>query len=285
MPPRPVHARSLFSWPKNASCSQIPLQASSASLPPRRWSTTRCRLSLRPWTAPLSCRLQPLLKLSLLSLRPSLLQFVSIVLLLLDHGNPIFEPVCGFTFSLSAFAFLTEMNFSLQVPVCNLVVITTTIPQLLWPNDDDCFYHHSWRNNVVMRLELSCLVLHTFNEWRCLRCLSFCRWWQTEKHSCRSGVIIMRSYPPQYPRSSTPQFIFLAVSEILNHSDTCAVPSVCDAVGLLILLKLCPMHLSSAEDEKRIVSYFHSLIGQSAGLSVPRSQAAKIQNSNLHLST
>jgi len=38
----------------------------------------------------------------------------------------------------------------------------------------------------------------------CLRCLSFCRWWKTEKHSCRSSVISMRSCPPQYPRSSTP---------------------------------------------------------------------------------
>ena len=33
--------------------------------------------------------------------------------------------------------------------------------------------------------------------------------------------------------------ILLAVSEIFNHSDTCAVPSGCNAVGLLILLKLC----------------------------------------------
>jgi len=40
---------------------------------------SRHRLSLRPCTAPLSCSLQPLLKLSLLSLRPSLLQFVRIV--------------------------------------------------------------------------------------------------------------------------------------------------------------------------------------------------------------
>ena len=31
------------------------------------------------------------------------------------------------------------------------------------------------------------------------------------------------------------------VSEIFNHSDTCAVPSVRNAVGLLILLKLCPV--------------------------------------------
>jgi len=44
----------------------------------------------------LSCSLQPLLKLSFLSLRPSLLQFVSIVSLLLSHGNLIFEPVCVF---------------------------------------------------------------------------------------------------------------------------------------------------------------------------------------------
>ena len=39
----------------------------------------RHRLSLRPCTAPLSCSLQHLLKLSLLSLRPSLLQFVSMI--------------------------------------------------------------------------------------------------------------------------------------------------------------------------------------------------------------
>jgi len=36
-------------------------------------------------------------------------------------------------------------------------------------------------------------------------------------------------------------YSFLAVSEIFNHSNTCAVPSVCNAVGLLILLKLRPV--------------------------------------------
>ena len=91
-PPRPVPAGPLISWPKNASCSRIPPRASSASLPPRRWAMPRHRLSLRPCTAPLSCSLQHLLKLSLLSLRPSLLQFVP----LLNHGNPILEPVCVF---------------------------------------------------------------------------------------------------------------------------------------------------------------------------------------------
>ena len=81
------------------------------------------RLSLHPCTAPLSCSLQPLLKLSLLSLGPSLLQFVSIVSLLLNHGNPIC--VCVFTFSSSAFAFLIEMNFSFK----SLFAIWSLSPQ------------------------------------------------------------------------------------------------------------------------------------------------------------
>jgi len=46
--------------------------------------------------------------------------------------------------------------------------------------------------------------LDSHSEWSCLRCLSCCRWWKTEKYSCRSSVISMRSYPPLYPRSSTP---------------------------------------------------------------------------------
>ena len=95
-PSRPVPAGPLISWPKNASCSRTPPRASRAYLPPRRWATTCCRLSLRPCTAPLSCSLQPLVKLSLLSLGPSLLQFVWIVTLLLNHRNPIFEPACVF---------------------------------------------------------------------------------------------------------------------------------------------------------------------------------------------
>ena len=36
-------------------------------------------------------------------------------------------------------------------------------------------------------------------------------------------------------------YSFLAVSKIFNHSDTCAALSVCNAVGLLILLKLGPV--------------------------------------------
>jgi len=64
---------------------------------------------LRPCTAPLSCSLQPLLKLSLLSVRPSLLQFFSIVSLLLNHGNPIFEFVCVFYLFLICLCF-SEKN-------------------------------------------------------------------------------------------------------------------------------------------------------------------------------
>jgi len=90
-PSRPVPAGPLISWPKNASCSLIPPTASRASPPLRQWATKSCRLSLRPCTVPVSCSLQPLLKLSLLSLGPSLLQFVSIVSFLLNHRNRIFE--------------------------------------------------------------------------------------------------------------------------------------------------------------------------------------------------
>jgi len=95
-PSHPVPAGPLISWSKNASWSQIPPRASRASPPPKRWAMTRCRLSLRTCTAPLFCSLQPLLKLLLLSLGPSVLQFVSIVSLLLNHENLTFEPVCVF---------------------------------------------------------------------------------------------------------------------------------------------------------------------------------------------
>ena len=122
-----------FLWPKNASCSRIPPRASRASLPPRRWAMTRHPLSLRPCTAPPSCSLQHLLKLSLLSLRPSLLQFVSIVSPLLNHRNPIFEPVCVFYPFLYCLYFSDKNELQLSVPVCNLFVITTAIPLLIFP--------------------------------------------------------------------------------------------------------------------------------------------------------
>jgi len=78
---------------------------------------SRCRLSgsLRSWTATVSCSLQPLLSLSLLSLGPSLLQFVSIVLLLLKSRKPdLWTCVFLFNFSSSAFAFRIEMDFSFK---------------------------------------------------------------------------------------------------------------------------------------------------------------------------
>ena len=47
-------------------------------------------------------------------------------------------------------------------------------------------------------------------------------------------------------------------SEMFNHSDTCVVPSVCNAVGLLILLKLCPVFTFLQQlMTKKIVSYLH----------------------------
>jgi len=63
---------------KNASCPRIPPRASGhgAATMSDESPTTRCPFSLRPCSAPLSCSLHPLLKLLLLSLRPSLLQIV-----------------------------------------------------------------------------------------------------------------------------------------------------------------------------------------------------------------
>ena len=98
-PPRPVPAGPLISWPKNASCSRIPPWASRASVPPRRRVTTCCRLALRPCNAPLSCSLQPLLKLSLLSLGP-----------VLDH-------LCSNLSRLFHFCWITEIR-SLNLCVC-----------------------------------------------------------------------------------------------------------------------------------------------------------------------
>jgi len=73
-------------------------------------------------------------------------------------------------------------------------------------DDDDWFSYHCWRNNVLIAFGpfSSFLAWVSHSEWRCLRCLSFGKWWKTEKDSCRSSVIGVMSYPPQYPRSSNP---------------------------------------------------------------------------------
>jgi len=91
---------------------------------------SHCVLALRLMsgvhTAPPSCNLQPLLKLSLLSLRPSLLQFVSIVLPLLNHGNPIFEPV--FVFYLFLFCLFFSDRKSLKfVRQCLILFVSSHV--------------------------------------------------------------------------------------------------------------------------------------------------------------
>ena len=85
------------------------------------------QLSLRPCTAPLSSSLQPLLKLSLLSLRPSLLQTVSIISLFESQKSDLGTCACVFTFFSFAFAFLIEMNF--RVSFKSLFAILSSSPQ------------------------------------------------------------------------------------------------------------------------------------------------------------
>jgi len=124
-----------------------------------------------------------------------LLQFVSIVSLLLNHGNRSLNLCVCFIFPSSNFAFLIEINFSFK----SLFRIWSLLPQPL------------------------------IDSYPCLR------------------VYVAQIYVDLSSRflGSTVTFFtyhsFLTVSEILNYSDTCAVPSVCNAVGLLILLKLCPV--------------------------------------------
>jgi len=150
-PPRPVPAGFLISWPKNTSCSRIPPRASRASLLPRRWATTCCRLSLRPCTAPLSCSLQP---------------SSSCRVWVLDHFCSNLSQsfhLCWITeirslnlcvlFNLLFFClcFFDRNKLQLEIHVCNLVVITTAIPLLLLTYyiflavsmNEDCFYYYS----------------------------------------------------------------------------------------------------------------------------------------------
>ena len=107
----------------------------------------------------------------LLSLGLSLLQFVSIVSLLLNHRNPIFESVCVFLpFPRLPFLFLYE-----------------------------------WTSSLSACLQFGC------------------------HHHSDSTI--------------TSTFIYFLGSIrnlVLNHCDICAVPSVCNTVGLLILIEICP---------------------------------------------
>ena len=121
MPPRPVPAGPLLSWPKNASCSRILPRASCASLSPQRWVTTRCRL----FTPPLHCAsiLQP-------ATPPQVVAFESLT---------ISAPIClnWFIFAesrksdiwtylfLFCLAFRIEMNFSFK----SLFAIWSLSPQ------------------------------------------------------------------------------------------------------------------------------------------------------------
>ena len=59
--------------------------------------------------------------------------------------------------------------------------------------DDDCFYYHScrekWCSNCVWNsLVFSYLASHS--EWRCLCCLSFCRWWNTENIHVNLALLV-----------------------------------------------------------------------------------------------
>ena len=111
----------LIPWPENTSCSRIPHRASRASLrlPPRWWAMTCCWCPLCPCTAPLICSLQSLLIFSFTISAPvcsncmpgpSWFHFA-----LTESRKPnLWNCVCNFTSSSSAFAFLIEMDFNFE---------------------------------------------------------------------------------------------------------------------------------------------------------------------------
>ena len=126
---RPVPGGPLMLWLENALCSRMPPWASQAFSLPRCWATTCCRLPLHLCTAPLrwSCNLQLLLMLSLLSLGPSLLQFVSTVCY--RESVPwSLNLLVRFYFFLFCLRFLDKNGFQFWAPLCNSVVISTAIP-------------------------------------------------------------------------------------------------------------------------------------------------------------
>jgi len=116
----------MFSNPNSSKPRLSPAATMSDATPSALTPPLRCASILQPATPPQVT--------TIFNLRPSLLQFVSIVSLWLNHGNLIYEHVCVvLTFSSSAFAFLIEMNFSFKSLFSNLVVFTTAIPLLLFP--------------------------------------------------------------------------------------------------------------------------------------------------------
>ena len=157
MPPRPVPAGPLISWSNNASCSRFSSRASRASLPSRRWAMTCNRLSLHPCPAPLSCSLQPLLKLSRWSLGPSLLQFVSIVSILLNFGNPTFEPVCVFYLFPFCLCLLQEMNFSFKTMFALWSIPSQWFHYYFYLSIVSCQYQKYW-TILILVLCLLCVT-------------------------------------------------------------------------------------------------------------------------------
>jgi len=102
-----------------------------------------------PCTAPLSCSLQPLLKLSLLSLGISTPICLNRFTFAESREPDLLTCVCVFTFFSSAFAFLKKMNFSLK----SLFAIWSLSPQRFHYYFYLSKYQKYW---IVLYIDLCC---------------------------------------------------------------------------------------------------------------------------------
>jgi len=98
-------------------------------------------------------------------------------------------------------------------------------------------------SNLSQSFDFCCITeTRSLNLCVCLYLFIFCLCFpDRNEFQLQVPVFILVVITTAIPWLLLPLYSFLSISEILNHFNNCAVPSVCNTVHLLILLKLCPV--------------------------------------------